>query len=111
MVAVVATVNFDFLLCTHVLDCAKVKCCSWLCPADCLQADLHRKRKQLVIETGPLPDETADSSSAYSSSSSSSSRPGRGRARAAAEKQKQQGQQQQQDKEQWDGQSLKDLVK
>jgi hypothetical protein len=73
-----------------------------------LQTDLHKRRKQLVIETGPLPDESA----AAAASSSKPGTPAKGRGRAAHNQQQQQQQQQgQQDKEQWDGQSLKDLVK
>ncbi|WIA36761.1 hypothetical protein OEZ86_008027 [Tetradesmus obliquus] len=76
-----------------------------------LLTDLNKRRKQLVIETGPLPD---DSAAAAASTSSKPGTPAKGRGRAAHQQQQQQQQQQQeeqQDNEQWDGQSLKDLVK
>ncbi|WIA16567.1 hypothetical protein OEZ85_013237 [Tetradesmus obliquus] len=74
-----------------------------------LLTDLNKRRKQLVIETGPLPDESA---AAAAASSSKPGTPAKGRGRAAHQQQQQQQQQEeQQDNQQWDGQSLKDLVK
>lgn len=93
-----------FVLCTrnfmrlwHQLPCVMMS-----------QAGLHKKRKQLVIETGPMPDESAVA--AAESSSGSSSKP-RGRVAAARAAKAAAEQTQQQHDEQRAGQTLRELAK